>query len=48
VSAKYAGLVVSDVKKLWQLEGENSRLQRLVANLSLDEHRLSEALRKKV
>jgi len=30
------------------VEEENSRLKRLIANLSLDKHMLSEALRKKV
>jgi putative transposase len=30
------------------VEEENSRLKRLVADLSLDKHMLSEALRKKV
>jgi putative transposase len=30
------------------LEDENARLKRLVADLSLDKHILSEALRKKV
>jgi putative transposase len=31
-----------------QLEDENGRLKRLVADLTLDKHMLSEALRKKV
>ena len=45
---KYAHLGVSELRRLRQLEDENSRLKRLVANLSLDKHMLSEALRKKV
>ena len=45
---KYAHLGVSELRRLRQLEEENSRLKRLVADLSLDQHRLSEALRKKV
>jgi putative transposase len=45
---KYAHLEVSELRRLRQLEEENSRLKRLVADLSLDKHRLSEALRKKV
>jgi len=45
---KYAHLGVSDLRRLRQLEEENSRLKRLVADLSLDKHMLSEALRKKV
>jgi putative transposase len=45
---KYVHLEVSELRRLRQLEEENSRLKRLVADLSLDKHRLSEALRKKV
>ena len=45
---KYAHLGVSELRRLRQLEDENSRLKRLVADLSLDKHMLSEALRKKV
>jgi putative transposase len=39
---------VSELRRLRQLEEEHSRLKRLVADLSLDTHRLSEALQKKV
>ena len=45
---KYAHLGVSELRRLRQLEEGNSRLKRLVADLSLDKHMLSEALRKKV
>src|SRR5690242_225118 len=45
---KYAHLGVSELRRLRQLEEENSRLKRLVADLSWDKHMLSEALRKKV
>ena len=45
---KYAHLGLSDLRRLGQLEEESSRLKRLVADLSLDKHRLSEALRTKV
>ncbi len=45
---KDAHLGVSELRRLRQVEEENSRLKRLVADLSLDTHRLSEALRKKV
>ena len=44
---KYAHLGVSELRRLRQLEEENNRLKRLVADLSLDKHMLSEALRKK-
>ena len=45
---KYAHLGVSELRRLRQVEDENSRLKRLVADLSLDKHMLSEALRKTV
>ena len=45
---KFAHLGVSELRRLRQLEEENHRLKRLVADLSLDKHMLSEALRKKV
>ena len=45
---KYAHLGVSELRRLRQVEEESSRLKRLVADLSLDKHMLSEALRKKV
>ena len=45
---KYAHLGVSELRRLRQLEEENSRLKQLVADRSLDKHMLSEALRKKV
>lgn len=34
--AKYAGLEISDVKKLRQLEDENRRLKQMVADQALD------------
>jgi len=45
---RYAHLGVSEVRRLRQLEDENARLKRLVADLTLDKHMLAEALRKKV
>ncbi len=45
---KFAHLGVSEVRRLRQLEDENARLKRLVADLTLDKHMLAEALRKKV
>ena len=42
---KYAHLGVSELRRLRQIEEENTRLKRLVADLSLDKHMLSEALR---
>ena len=39
-------LMPSEVRKLWQLEEENARLRRLVADLSLDKEMLQEVIRK--
>ena len=44
---KFAHLGVSELRRLRQLEDENGRLKRLVADLTLDKHMLSEALQKK-
>jgi putative transposase len=43
----YAGMGVAEIRRLKQLEDENSKLKRLVADLSLDKEMLQEALRKK-
>lgn len=45
--ARYAGLEVSELRRLRQLEDENSRLKRLVADLTLDNQALKELVRKK-
>ena len=45
---KYAHLGVSELRRLRQREDENGRLKRLVSDLTLDKHMLSEALRKDV
>ena len=37
---KYAGMQVSDVKRMKQLEDENRRLKHLVADLTLDNQAL--------
>lgn len=42
----YAHPGVSERRRLRQLEGENNRLKRLVADLTLDKHLLAEALRR--
>ncbi len=44
---KYAHPGVTELRRLRQLEEENTRLKRLVADLWLDKHMLSEALQKK-
>ena len=43
---KYGGMEVSDAKRLKQLEDENARLKRLVADQALDNQMLRELLRK--
>ncbi len=45
---KYGGLMPSEMKRLKQLEEENMRLKRLVADLSLDKEMLQEVVRKKL
>ena len=45
--AKYAGLEVSDLRKMKALEEENSKLKRIVADLSLDNRALKDVLSKK-
>jgi putative transposase len=40
--AKYGGMDVSDARRLKALEGENSRLKRIVADLTLDNQALKE------
>jgi putative transposase len=44
--AKYGGMEVSDAKKLKALEGENAKLKKLVADLSLDKLALQDLLSK--
>ena len=43
----YAGMGVAEIRRLKQLEEENTKLKRLVADLSLDKTMLQDALRKK-
>jgi putative transposase len=45
---KYAGLMPSEMKRLRQLEDENTKLKRIVANLSLDRAMLQDVLSKKL
>ncbi len=44
---KYSGLGISELRKLRQLEEENSKLKQLVADLSLDKKMLQDVLSKK-
>jgi len=45
---KYAGLVPSEMKRLKQLEEENSKLKDLVADLSLDRAMLQDVIKRKL
>jgi putative transposase len=45
---KYAGLMPSEMKRLKQLEEENGKLKKLVADLSLDKAMLQDVLSKKL
>jgi putative transposase len=45
---KYGGLGPSEMRRLKQLEEENAKLKRLVADLSLDKAMLQDVLAKKV
>jgi putative transposase len=45
---KYAGLMPSEVRRLRHLEEENTRLRKLVADLTLDKEMLSEVIRRKM
>lgn len=45
---KYANLGATELRELRQLKEENARLKRLVADLTLDKHILTEVVRKKV
>lgn len=45
---KYGGLGVAELRRLKQLEEENARLKRMVADLSLDKQMLQEVIQKKL
>jgi putative transposase len=45
---KYGGLLPSEMKRLKQLEEENGRLKRIVADLSLDKEMLQDVIRRKI
>ena len=44
---KYGGLMPSEMKRLKQLEEENQRLKKLVADLSLDKEMLQDVIPQK-
>jgi putative transposase len=44
---QFAGMGVSEIRRLKQLEDENTRLKRLVADLTLDKTMLQDVLKRK-
>lgn len=45
---KYAGLIPSEMKRLRELEDENGRLKRIVADLYLDRAMLQDVIKRKL
>lgn len=45
---KYAGLMPSEMKRLRQLEEENGKLKKIVADLSLDKAMLQDVISRKL
>ena len=45
---KYAGLLPTEMKRLKQLEDENARLKKIVADLTLDCEMLQDVIRRKL
>lgn len=45
---RYGGMEVNELKKMKELEQENSRLKRMYADLSLVHHALKDAIEKKL
>jgi putative transposase len=45
---KYGGLMPSEMRRLKQLDEENVRLKKLVADLSLDKEMLQDVIRRKM
>jgi putative transposase len=45
---KYAGMLPPEMRKLKQLEDENARLKKIVADLTLDREMLQDVIRRKL
>ena len=45
---KYDGMMPSDMKRMRELEQENARLKRIVADLSLDKEMLQDIVKRKL
>ena len=45
---KYAGLMPSEMKRLREMEDENKRLKKIVADLMLDKEMLQDVIKRKL
>ncbi len=45
---KYAGMLPTDMKKLRELEDENRRLKKIIADLALDKEILQDVIKRKL
>ena len=45
---KYAGMMPSEMKRMRELEQENTRLKKIVADLSLDKEMLQDVIKRKL
>ncbi len=45
---KYAGMMPSEIRRLRELEAENARLKKIVADLSLDKEMLQDVIKRKL
>ena len=45
---RYGGMIPSELKRMRQLEDENNRLKKIVADLTLDKAMLQDVVRRKI
>jgi len=46
--SKYGGMSLSDIKRLKELENENTKLKKMFADMALENHALKDLLEKKL
>lgn len=46
--SKYAGMSISDIKRLKELEAENAKLKKMFAEMALENHALKDLIEKKL
>lgn len=46
--SKYGGMSVSDIKRLKELEEENTKLKKMFAEMALENHALKDLIEKKL